>query len=187
MNDLAATFLEANFTGRGPSTAEAPFWAYHTCSDAVGPTVPSGTTNQATRREWRELGFFHGRNDQTRAWKFIGSQSGLLRFRDALLAYVADPGNIEKSEHEHYGPYSYLQIMTWPEPGFDHHAIRGSLSDLKRLAAIVEAKLAEAHAGEVVCIWDEFAANTPYGLILEVREDGFDPAEADPLLPKEFE
>jgi hypothetical protein len=30
-----------------------------------------------------------------------------------------------------------------------------------------------------------FAANNPYALILEVREDGFDPAQADPMLSKE--
>ena len=149
--------------------------------------MPSDAGNQWTRREWRELGFFYDRNDQTKAWRLIGSRSGLMRFRDALLTYVADPGNKQKSEHEHYGPYSYLEIMTWPEPGFDDHSIRGTLPDLKRLATIVEAKLAVAHAGEVVCIRDEFAANTPYALILEVREDGFDPAEADPMLPKEFE
>jgi hypothetical protein len=77
--------------------------------------------------------------------------------------------------------------MTWPEPGFDDHAIRGSLSDLKRLATIVETKLAVAQPGETICIRDEFAANTPYALILEVREDGFDPSQADPTLPKEAE
>jgi hypothetical protein len=147
--------------------------------------MPSDAANQWVRREWRDLGFYYDRNDQTREWRLVGSRSGLLRFRDALLEYVDDPGNDYKSEHEHYGPYSYLEIMTWPEPGFDHHAIRGSMPNLKRLAAIVEAKLAVAQAGEAVCIREEFAANTPYALILDVREDDFDPAQADPMLPKE--
>ena len=75
--------------------------------------------------------------------------------------------------------------MTWPEPGFDHLAVRGSLLDLKRLAAIVEAKVGAAKPGETICIRDEFSANTPYTLLLEVREDGFDPAEADPMLSNE--
>lgn len=147
--------------------------------------MPSDATNEATRTEWRELGFFYDRNDETKAWRLVGSRSGLLRFRDALLEYVDDPSNDYKSEHEHYGPYWYLEIMTWPEPGFDDHAIYGSLPDLKRLAAIVETKLAVAQPDETICIRDEFAANTPYALILEVREDGFDPAQADPMLPKE--
>ena len=85
-----------------------------------------------------------------------------------------------------YLPRGVAMIMKWPESGFDDHAIRGSLSDLKRLASIVGANLAAVQAGETICIQDEFAPNSPYALSLEVREDGFDPAEADPMLPKEL-
>jgi len=145
--------------------------------------VPSDATNRATRQEWRKLGFFYNRDDQAKLWRLIGSRSGLLRLRDALLAYAAEPLNADKGEHEHYGPYMYLEIMTWPEAGFDDHAIRGPLQDLKSLATIIENKLLTAQPGETVRIQTEFAANSPYALILEVREDGFDPAEADPMLP----
>jgi hypothetical protein len=147
--------------------------------------MPSDATNKATRQEWRELGFFYDRDDLAKAWKLTGSRSGLLRFRDALLAYAADPRNARNSEHEHYGPYAYLEIMTWPEAGFDGHAIRGPLPELRRLSTIIEAKLAAAQPGETTSIQGEFSASSPYALILEVREDGFDPAEADPTLPKE--
>jgi len=145
----------------------------------------SDATNRATRREWRELGFFYGRDDQTKVWKLTGSRAGLLRFRDALLSYVADPRNALKSEHEHYGPYSYLEIMTWPEAGFDNHAIRGPVADLARLASLIEAKLAIARPGYTVRIQEEFAPDSPYALVLDLREDGFDPAAADTLLPTE--
>lgn len=57
----------------------------------------SDATNQATKREWRELGFFYDRDDQTKVWTFTGSRTGLLRFRDALLSFVADPRNALKS------------------------------------------------------------------------------------------
>jgi hypothetical protein len=147
--------------------------------------MPSDATNSATRREWRELGFFYDRDDQTKVWKLTGSRAGLLRFRDELLSYVANPSNASKSEHEHYGPYFYLEIMTWPEAGFDEHAIRGSLEDLARLAAIIEAKLATSLPGSSIQIREEFAADSPYSLVLEIRKDGFDPASADPqLLPE---
>lgn len=142
--------------------------------------MPSEATNQATRREWRELGFFYDRNDELKIWRLIGSRSGLLRFRDALLEYADNSRNDYQSEHQHLGPYWYLEIMTWPEPGFDDHAIRGSLPDLVRLATIIEAKLTTAHPGDEICIREEFAPNTPYALALEVRKDDFDPAEADP-------
>jgi len=146
--------------------------------------MPSDATNKMTRREWRALGFFYDRNDETKVWRIVGSRSGLLRFRDVLLEYADDPNNDYKSEHEHYGP-CYLKIMTWPEPGFDDYGIQGSLADLKRLAVIVENRLAATQVGDSFCIKDEFAANNPYALILEVREDDFDPARADPMLPKE--
>jgi hypothetical protein len=147
--------------------------------------MPSDATNQATRREWRELGFFYDRDDKAKVWQLIGSRAGLLRFRDALCSYAADPRNELKSEHEHYGPYGYLEVMTWPEAGFDDHAIRGSLADIARLATVIENKLAAALPGSTIRIREEFAADSPYGLILEVREDGFDPASADQALPAE--
>jgi hypothetical protein len=86
------------------------------------------------------------------------------------------------SEHDHYGPYSYLEIMTWNEPGFGDHAIRGSLGDLARLASIVEAKLADAAPESRIAIRDEFAGGSPYSLVLDVREAGFDPASEDSSL-----
>jgi hypothetical protein len=141
--------------------------------------MPSEATSSATRREWRDLGFFYDRDDQNRIWKLTGSRSGLLRFRDALLSYAADAGNARKSEHKHYGPYSYLEVMTWPQAGFDNHAIRGSLADLARLAALLETKLATARPGCMFRIQEEFATDSPYALVLDVREDGFDPASAD--------
>jgi hypothetical protein len=88
-----------------------------------------------------------------------------------------------KSEEVHYGPYGYLEVMTWPEAGFDDHSIRGPLTDLARLAKLVEAKLATVRPGSSVLIQEEFAADSPYALLLDLQEDGFDPATADPLLP----
>jgi len=75
--------------------------------------------------------------------------------------------------------------MTWPEAGFDEHAIRGPLDDLARLGNLIETKLATARPGSCIRIQEEFAAASPYALVLDLREDGFDPAEADPLLAAE--
>ena len=146
--------------------------------------MPIEDIRERTRRKWRELGFFCNRDDEANVWRLVASRSGLLRFRDLLLEYADDPSNDYKSEHEHYGGYC-LEIMTWSEPGFDGHSIHGSMADLKRLVTIVESKLAAAQTGDSVCIQDEFAANSPYALILDIREDGFDPAQADPTLSTE--
>lgn len=147
--------------------------------------MPRDEVNKKTREEWRDLGFFYDRDDDAKVWKFIGSRKGLLSFPDNLRAYVADPRNALESEHEHYGPYMYLKVMTWPVAELGNDAIRGSLTDLARLATLVEAKLASSQPGSAVRIHDEFDADSPYTLVLEVREDGFDPATADLLLPDE--
>lgn len=147
--------------------------------------MPSDKVNKKTREEWRALGFFYDVDDDAKAWTFIGSRAGLLNFRDLLCAYVADPRNALQSEHQHYRPYTYLKVMTWPEAGFDKDAIRGPLADLARLAQLVEGKLATAQPGSAIRINDEFSADSRYALVLDVREDSFDPATEDPLLPNE--
>jgi hypothetical protein len=118
--------------------------------------MSSDALNKRIRDDWRNLGFFYNRDDQDKTWTLTGSRAGLLRFRDALLAYVANPRNALKSEHEHYGPYSYLEVMTWPEAGFDDHTIRGPLADLARLAGLIEDKIAAARPGSAVRIREEF-------------------------------
>jgi hypothetical protein len=147
--------------------------------------MPSDAVNRATMREWRDLGFYYDRNDKAREWRLVGSRTGLLCFRDALLRYASDPRNGAISEHEHFGPYMYFEVMTWPEPAFDDHAVRGPLPELAQLAQLIESKLAEASPGSLIEIREEFAANSPYSLILDVQRDGFDPAEADPALSDE--
>jgi len=79
----------------------------------------------------------------------------------------------------------YLEFLTWPEAGFDEDAIRGQPADFARLATLVENKLAAALPSSSVLIGEDFAPNTPYGLVLNLREDGFDPATADTRLPAE--
>jgi len=147
--------------------------------------MQSDTTNRVTRREWRELGFFYDCDENSKVWRLTGSRDGLRRFRDVLHLYAADPRNAVVPEHQHYGPYMHLVIQTSLNAGFDDQSIHGSVIDLARLANLVEVKLLDAHPGSVLRIEDEFAAGSSYALILDVREDGFDPAKADPLLPPE--
>ena len=140
------------------------------------PQMTSAQINQ----QWRELGFFCELDDQNKVWTLTGSRAGLLRFPDLLRGYILDPQNTTDGEHKHYGPYGSLEIMTWPDAGFDSHAIRGSLTDLDRLANLVETQLAFAEPGSAVRVREEFAPDSRYALLLDVRVDGFDPASADP-------
>jgi hypothetical protein len=137
---------------------------------------------QATAREWRALGFFYNRDDESKTWTMVGSRAGLLKLRDALRTYVADPRNAQTSEHEHYGPYMYLKVTTWPDPALDRDGIRGTLTELAHLAVLIETRLSLARSGDAIRIQDEYALRSPYALVLDVREDTFDPSAADPSL-----
>lgn len=139
----------------------------------------SAITEDQIKQKWRELGFFCELDDQQKTWTLTGSRAGLLFFPDLLLGYVNDPENATDGNQKHYGPYGSLDIMTYPEAGFGANAIRGSLMDLGHLAELVEQKLASAQAGELIQIREEFAADSRYTLVLDVRADGFDPSSAD--------
>jgi hypothetical protein len=136
-------------------------------------------TEDQIKQQWRKLGFFCELDDRERLWVLTGSRAGLLYFPDLVLGYVNDPQNAPDGSKQHYGPYGSLELMTWANAGFDAHAIRGSLDDLTRLAELVGAKLATAQPGESIRIRDEYAADSPYTLMLDVRADGFDPASTD--------
>lgn len=143
-------------------------------------TEQADMTSEEIKQRWRELGFFCELDDQNRVWTLTGSRAGLLHFSDLLRGYVLDPGNAPTGARKHYGPYGSIEVMTWPEAGFDGHAIRGSLTDLDRLASLVETKLAFAEPASTVRLRNEFAPDSRYALLLDVRVDGFDPASADP-------
>jgi hypothetical protein len=144
--------------------------------------MPSEEVNAATRKEWRDLGYFYDRNDSGKEWRLVGSRSGLLKFRDLLLRYAANPRNAENSEHDHYGPYMYLKVMTASEPGIDRDAVYGAVEDLRQLASLVETKLKNTRAGSVLRIQEEFTPDCEYSLLLDVRDESFDPGSADPEL-----
>ena len=133
--------------------------------------------------EWRELGFHYRKDNQSQEWQLTGSRAGLMNFVRLLREYAAHPGNDRLGEHDHYGPYSYLEIMTWSEAGFDDHSIHGSLADLAQLAELVEQAIESSSPGQIARIQDEYSPSSPYSLVLDVREDDFDPASADPNLP----
>ncbi|MDQ6691041.1 MAG: hypothetical protein M3Z18_11080 [Gemmatimonadota bacterium] len=154
------------------------FYMYRRKASQVQPR-PQMTNAQINQR-WRELGFFCELDDEKKAWTLTGSRAGLLHFPDLLRGYIADPKHEPNGEREHYGPYGSLEVMTWQDAGFDGRAIRGSLTDLERLASLVETNLAFAEPGSQLRVREEFAPDSRYTLLLDIRPDGFDPASADP-------
>lgn len=143
----------------------------------MGTAVSGSEIDEMTRREWRELGFFYDRDDTAREWKLMGSKAGLQHFADVLQKYAADPRNEIISEHEHFGPYGYLEVGTWTAPEITEHWIAGPLGDIHGLAVAIRMRLEVASVGDRICLRVLFAPQSPYELVLEVQADSFDPAE----------
>jgi hypothetical protein len=141
--------------------------------------MPSDKTNEATRRDWRELEFFYDRDDAAKQWMIIGSREGLLKFANIISAYSRNPRNQQVSEHDHLGPYMYLEIGTWKQPIINEHWIAGTLDDLSRLATLIARRVSQAKEGDTFGVRSDFAPGEPYELFLRLESDGFDPASAD--------
>ncbi|MFT3800284.1 MAG: hypothetical protein QM766_03610 [Burkholderiaceae bacterium] len=134
---------------------------------------------ERTRQEWRELGFYYDCDDQSKVWRILGSKAGLLAFAQLLRDYTEDSRNALVSEHEHYGPYYYLEIGTWPTAEITDHWIAGPLECLAELGRHIQAEVSSLEPGSVMRLRSVFAPDAPYELQLEVQSDDFDPAGAD--------
>jgi len=132
-----------------------------------------------TIEEWRQLGYHYYKDDDLKKWIITGSPFGIESFAIQLMQYSIDEKNDKLGEHDHWGPYLYLEIMTHDRPGMDHHAIFGTLSDIKRLSDIVVSKLKDTSINETILIKDEYTPSAEYSLELNVMEYGFDPSTCD--------
>jgi len=160
--------------------AGVSFYMYRQASSPSGENQSlHDLSNEDIKRGWRELGFFCELDDQNRVWTLTGSRAGLLHFPDLLRGFIIDPANASDGAQQHYGPYGSLDIMTYADAGLTGNAIRGSLTDLDRLASIVETHLAVAEPGTQIRIREEYAPESRYALVLDVRADGFDPSSTD--------
>ena len=141
--------------------------------------MPSEATNQATRREWRELGFFYDRDSDAQEWRIFGSVAGLRKFAQLVREYALNPRSDALSEHDHYGPYSYLEIGTWSDSEITDHWIAGPVRELLSLSSLIDDLLPHATAGDRFSLRKDYAPSSPYDLVLLVHDDAFDPARAD--------
>ena len=134
--------------------------------------------------EWRQLGFYYDRDDRldVNQWRFFGSNKGLQNFVSLLDKYTATPANDTLSEHEHYGPYSYLKIMTWDKPIITADYIAGTIQDLKNLKNLISEKLLNSIAGQTFAIDKDFGQDNTITAKFFVMADDFDPVSMDELI-----
>lgn len=134
--------------------------------------------------KWRELGFYYDHDDRMdlNQWRFYGSKQGLQNFISLLDKYTTNPHNDTLSEHDHYGPYSYLKIMAWDKPTITGSCIAGTLQDLKRLRDIIADKLNTALPGQTFNIEKDYGVDNTKTAKFFVMADDFDPPSMDELL-----
>ena len=142
----------------------------------------SASLREITRRDWRTLGYYYVRNDETREWRLVGSRDGLSQFAMSLRTLATGRHAHDLGAHDHLGPYWYLEIGIHTRREFTDHWIAGTALDLLALATIVEAGLTLGDLGKQVHLRDDYAPEAAYDLVLDIREDDFDPASADPEL-----
>ena len=136
-------------------------------------------TNEATRRAWRALGFFCDRNDAEKEWRIVGSVKGLRKFASEIRTYASNPANDRPSEYTHFGPAMNLEIGTWHQTEITEQWIGGPLVELLRLATLIERSAQDNVVGTRIALRSSFSPMSSYELILDVRDDAFDPALAD--------
>jgi hypothetical protein len=134
--------------------------------------------------EWRQLGFYYDRDDRldVNQWRFFGSKKGLQNFVSLLDKYTNNPANDTLSEHDHFGPYSYLKIMTWDKPTITADYIAGTIQDLKILRNLISEKLDKADAGQTFNIDKDYGQDNTITAKFFVMADNFDPVSMDELI-----
>ena len=138
-------------------------------------------TNESTCRAWRALGFFCGRNDAAKEWRIVGSVAGLRKFAAEVRKYASNPAHDRLSEYTQFGPAMNLEIGTSHQTEITEQWIGGPLAELLRLATFIERSAQANVVGTCIALRSNFSPMAPYELILDVRDDAFDPGSADSI------
>ena len=141
--------------------------------------MPSEAANEATRRAWREVGFFCGRDRAAKEWRIVGSVKGLRKFAAEIRTYASSPANDRLSEYMHFGPAMNLELGTSRQTEITEQWIGGPVVELRRLATLIELTVQDNVVGKSIALRANFSPFSAYELILDVRDDAFDPASAD--------
>jgi hypothetical protein len=132
------------------------------------------------RRAWRELGFYCGKDKAAKEWRIVGSVTGLKKFASEIRKYASNPLHNRLSEYMHLGPAMNLEICTSHQAEITDQWIGAPVMEFMRLAALIDRSVQSNMIGKRIELRANFSPMAPYQLILDVREDAFDPASADP-------
>jgi hypothetical protein len=134
---------------------------------------------EAIKEEWRNLGYYFEKNKSERKWVFTSSKNGIKKLINQIIDFTQKEGNIEIGEHDHWGPYGDLKIMTTRVPEITIEYIGGSFSSLRELAYQIKQRLEIVNHNESFCIQEENKNAMSAGLEFRIKDDDYDPASAD--------
>lgn len=123
---------------------------------------------------WKRLGFWFEFKEDRCVWEFRATRHGVARLVSMLDAYAQNPNHSGLSEHEHYGPFGDFKVTTWNVPVIDADGIMGSLSDISRLARLIERRIATMSPGEGTRISKEYSSSSSCAIEIAVVEDEAD-------------
>jgi len=146
--------------------------------------MQSEAAREHARRVWREMGYYCGKDKAAKEWRVIGSVKGLRKFASELRKYASNPAHDRLSEYMHLGPSMNFEIATWEQPEITDQWIAGPLPDLLNLTVLIDLNVQANMVGRRIALRSQFSPLAPYELILDVRDDAFDPSSADPACNK---
>ncbi len=132
------------------------------------------------RRVWRELGFYCGKDKTAKEWRIVGSVAGLKKFAAEIRKYASNPANNRLSEYMHIGPSMNLEICTSHQAEITDQWIGAPVMEFMHLASLIDRSVQRNMIGRQVALRSNFSPMAPYELTLDIRDDAFDPATADP-------
>ena len=137
--------------------------------------------DEEIKKEWRDLGFYYELEEynEFKQWKFYGSKKGLFNLIKLLENYTAKKSNDYISEHDHYGPYSYLKIMTWGKPEITENYFAGTITDLNIIKDLIAGKLDGTDVGQTFVISKEYGEGNTASARFFVMAADFDPVSMD--------
>jgi hypothetical protein len=131
-----------------------------------------------TIAEWNDLGFWYDRTPES-GWVIRGARTGLEKFAALLEQYATASRNIKLSEHDHFGPYMYLKVVTWSSSEINQDGIYGTLQDLVRLANLVRERVGSCTPGDSFALAQAFSAASSTELTLVCESESFNPGAYD--------
>ena len=138
----------------------------------------------STVRQWRELGFWYDVTEEPPCWTLRGSVKG-LRGLGRELRKFADKTAVEPTwDHEHLGPFSYLEIGIQRAPKITLHWVQGTEAELRQLADAIDQRLDAAVPGDAIWLDDFYGCDNTARMQVLVEPEGFDPAGVPGALGK---